>query len=196
MQTQDDVARWYRVSEAAKAKRNNPTYPRWVCEASDLLFNMLYPIGRIDRQRQHPSFYDGLVVGHHYSHHIMMRDAMPKEREQRTKNATSLVQNAFARISKEPLSIQHEFLRGFSMSLKRFASLDHECVPGATDRLDVLVCLLENKDKVQNLKTVTELHDLLTAQLGSNRVGHLRRVQKLCEEIHLQFRPPGRPRKN
>lgn len=49
---------------------------------------------------------------------------------------------------------------------------------------------------VRQLRSTAELHQLLVRVFGQNRVGELKRVEKICQRIGLQFRKPGRPRKS
>ncbi|WP_404422014.1 hypothetical protein [Nibricoccus sp. IMCC34717] len=49
---------------------------------------------------------------------------------------------------------------------------------------------------VSKMKSVTDLHHFLCSVMGAQVVGEKKRVEKICERIGLNFRPPGRPKKS
>jgi hypothetical protein len=48
---------------------------------------------------------------------------------------------------------------------------------------------------VVKFKSVTELHLWLSRHLGADKTGDKKRIEKICQRIHLKFREPGRPLK-
>ena len=49
--------------------------------------------------------------------------------------------------------------------------------------------------RIHAMRSVHELHQCLRRVLGSQQVGDLKRIEKLCQRIGLSYRKPGRPKK-
>lgn len=48
---------------------------------------------------------------------------------------------------------------------------------------------------VARLNSISQLHQVLVKMFGAQRVGDLKRVEKICQRIGLTFREPGRPKR-
>lgn len=83
------------------------------------------------------------------------------------------------------------FSEGFSRKPKSFGAGEF----GST-AFTIYLFMLILWRQIECLKSVPELHQMLTKILGAPRVGDLKRIEKICQSIGLSFRKPGRPSKS
>ena len=102
-----------------------------------------------------------------------------------------LAKNALCSSVDQTYREMSEFLLGFAMG---YASKPTSLGLGGMGdaNFEIYVFMLLFWRTVERLKSVRELHDILTKVFG-RRAGDLKRVEKICQRIELTFRRPGRP---
>jgi hypothetical protein len=60
---------------------------------------------------------------------------------------------------------------------------------------EIYIILILYWRSVNAMESVRQLHQFLGKIVRSNRIGDLKRVEKICERIELRYRKPGRPKK-
>jgi hypothetical protein len=87
-----------------------------------------------------------------------------------------------------------EFLVGYSNAFVRKPKTFKIGEMGSTS-FEIYIFLLLFWRFVNQLKSVSQLHQVLVKIFSAHRVGDLKRIEKICQRIGLHYRKPGRPKK-
>lgn len=87
-----------------------------------------------------------------------------------------------------------EFLLAYSQAFARKHDIKSISSAG-TPATEIYLVMLHFWRRVDGMKSVHELHQWLIRVFGSQRIGDLKRIEKICQRIGLSYRKPGRPRK-
>lgn len=109
------------------------------------------------------------------------------------------VDEAVALAMKRPMSDVKQFFRGFNLALQMGTVNENGHLVGETFRTDIYYLLFRYPGYIQppHINCVRDLYEWLQLMLGKGRVNDtngFKRVEKICEDLRLQFGPPGRPR--
>ena len=107
------------------------------------------------------------------------------------------MQKCFKIVMQQDLRDQRMFFDGFNAALKKGTITKNGELVGIGSATLIYFALAMTGDKRlrENIGSVHELHRRLVKMFGSNAIGDLKRVEKMCQRIGLHFRKPGRPKK-
>jgi hypothetical protein len=92
----------------------------------------------------------------------------------------------------------YDDMTGFLVSFGRAFSRKPKIGAGTGDfgstNFGIYHFMISNWKTVDGLGSVRELHELLRERLGEHKTGGLKRVEKICQRVHLHYRKPGRPK--
>jgi hypothetical protein len=113
--------------------------------------------------------------------------------EDHRKKRLEYVREVVAIAVRQPFKDVRQFFRGFSMAMQKGSMTEQGELAGATSTTKIYTMFAFYSDFVLRLQSVHELHEWLCMMLGKLLIGDIKRVEKICERIGLNFRPPGRP---
>jgi hypothetical protein len=107
----------------------------------------------------------------------------------------AFVKEATGRLLEEEMEDWVAFCEGLSKSEAKIpVDPESKDFPRTTTRIYFI--MMVNWRVIGGLRSVRELHEWLRRVCGSQVIGELKRVEKMCQRIGLSFGKPGRPRKS
>jgi hypothetical protein len=185
--------------------------PLWVKNAAFRVGSMIVPLVALQRgpkSKQMNCYWVGAVWGYQYAVAGIILDRIfadvhiddAKKQQMRSNSLFGWIQSTEF-VTRLSFDAGVRFWRGFSDALENGVFRRSNGLPvAATDRLEMLLTLIENWQVIEKEKTeakwrLQDLHTFLTDKLGPTRVGEVKRLEKICQDIHLKLRAPGRPRR-
>ncbi len=105
------------------------------------------------------------------------------------------VKRVLALACEQPLEISRKFFRGVSLGMDKRVYTEQGEMVGDLGRGRIYQVMWIFSDLIKRFETMTELYEWLCFLLGRQVVGRdMDRLKKVCADLELSFRGPGRPR--
>lgn len=193
------------------------TVPQWVHNLEKSFALAMLPAAQLKKGHEITPKRFGAILGHQCAMAVWMIDWFESDEAQ--KFAASLADDTPAkpedsnsignwyrgmrRLAKKALCSsvdQHyeemsDFLIGFADGFRRKPRTFKASDLGST-AFEIHFFMLMFWKLVSSFKSISQLHQVLVKMYGAQRVGDLKRVEKICQRIDLTYREPGRPKRD
>jgi len=196
-------------------------YPQWVGNVQKEIGPLMCPVAKIKEGVELTPKRLGALLGHECAYAVCLVDwlseqvtaAQAKEtvtaKNEEQSGTTKAADDSFykwysalRRLAKRALCStvdqtfedMSDFLLAYSNA---FARKPARLKPGdiGSTNFEIYMFLIVRWRTVVQLKSVSDLHQLLRKVIGEQRAGDLKRIEKICQRIGLHLRKPGRPKK-
>lgn len=192
--------------------------PAWVSRSEELLSVSMFPAAKLRDDKKITPKRMGALIGHQCSNAVWMMESFPSEEPKSPDQAVNVKPEeqkrweailttlheqwypAMRRFAKRALCScvdqsyedMVDFLQGYADGFARKPKTSDIRQLGSSV-FEILLFLIWNAKAVDRLNSIAHLHQVLVKSLGPYRVGDLKRTEKICQRIGLQYRKPGRP---
>lgn len=189
--------------------------PAWVLRSEELLSVSMFPAAKLRDDKKITPKRMGALIGHQCSHAVWMMELfagglppstqpVAPETQKRGEEILTATANqwypAMRRFAKRALCScvdqsyedMRDFLQGYADGFARKLKTFNVRQMGSSV-FEILIFLIWYRRAVEQLNSISHLHQVLVKTLGIHRVGDLKRTEKICQRIGLQYRKPGRP---
>ncbi len=195
--------------------------PKWVERVQEEIGPLMCPVAKVKEGVELTPKRLGALPGHECAYAVWMMEwfmeqsviakgnktATPQEEEQIRQgmavlDASDKWYSALRRLAKHALCLSvdqtfqdmTDFLLAYSSAFARKPKTFRAGEIGSTN-FEIYIFFIMYWRVIEQLKSVSDLHQLLRKVFGEHRTGDLKRIEKICQRIGLHFRKPGRPKK-
>jgi hypothetical protein len=196
--------------------------PQWVENVERQLREQLFPVAEVKDNFSLTPRRIGALIGHSCAFGMSLVESMKEDNvelhndlelarftPERLQHAEKLAVEimdvwypALRRLAKralcsavdQPYEGMVEFLQAYSKAFSKKPTEKGKINIG-TSATEIYVFLIFFWRVVDAMKSVRQLHEILQKVFGAQRVGDLKRIEKMCNRIELHYGKPGRPKK-
>ncbi len=193
--------------------------PEWVRRVEREFSLAVFPVARLKEATVLTPMRMGAMLGHQCANVVWMTEWMQAQfaevskveqsiTEDQARQAQALINSlpkwyeALRQLAKTALSScvdqtyqeMSEFLTAYASAFARKPKSFGSGDIGNTN-FEIYVYMLTHWRLVERLQSVSQLHGVLQKVFGENKVGNLKRIEKICQRIELRLGKPGRPKK-
>jgi hypothetical protein len=197
-------------------------YPQWLERVQEEIGPLMCPVAKVKEGIELTPKRLGALLGHECAYAVCMvewfseqvtaaeaKETGTEKDEEQIRQGIAMTDSfikwysALRRLAKRALcsSVDQTFedMSDFLLAYSNaFARKPKRLKPGdiGSTNFEIYIFLIVYWRSIEQLKSVSELHQLLRKVLGEQRTGDLKRIEKICQRIGLHFRKPGRPKKS